>query len=244
MGTYFSFQYMVQALPDLLSYLDVTVVLTVIAEAAALVLGCLVAMLRVRNVKVLKNLCAVYVSFIRGTPFLVQLYLICFGLPRVMEAAGARDMRAVPVLLFVFLVMVLHSGAYIAEILRGSIESIDKGQMEACCSIGMTTFQAYSRIILPQAFKLAIPALSNEVISTLKNTSLVFNVGVVDMMSKAELMASYSYRSLELYLDVGLIYIVLCFICYGLTSFFERSTQSVKKENLLQVKRDAAVTVE
>lgn len=235
---------MVQALPDLLSYLDVTVVLTVIAEAAALVLGCLVAMLRVRNVKVLKNLCAVYVSFIRGTPFLVQLYLICFGLPRVMEAAGARDMRAVPVLLFVFLVMVLHSGAYIAEILRGSIESIDKGQMEACCSIGMTTFQAYRRIILPQAFKLAIPALSNEVISTLKNTSLVFNVGVVDMMSKAELMASYSYRSLELYLDVGLIYIVLCFICYGLTSFFERSTQSVKKENLLQVKRDAAVTVE
>ncbi|WP_303226334.1 amino acid ABC transporter permease [uncultured Acidaminococcus sp.] len=244
MGTYFSFQYMVQALPDLLSYLDVTVVLTVIAEAAALVLGCLVAMLRVRNVKVLKNLCAVYVSFIRGTPFLVQLYLICFGLPRVMEAAGARDMRAVPVLLFVFLVMVLHSGAYIAEILRGSIESIDKGQLEACCSIGMTTFQAYHRIILPQAFKLAIPALSNEVISTLKNTSLVFNVGVVDMMSKAELMASYSYRSLELYLDVGLIYIVLCFICYGLTSFFERSTQSVKKENILQVKRDAAVTVE
>lgn len=244
MGTYFSFQYMVQALPDLLSYLDVTVVLTVIAEAAALVLGCLVAMLRVRNVKVLKNLCAVYVSFIRGTPFLVQLYLICFGLPRVMEAAGARDMRAVPVLLFVFLVMVLHSGAYIAEILRGSIESIDKGQLEACCSIGMTTFQAYHRIILPKAFKLAIPALSNEVISTLKNTSLVFNVGVVDMMSKAELMASYSYRSLELYLDVGLIYIVLCFICYGLTSFFERSTQSVKKENILQVKRDAAVTVE
>lgn len=235
---------MVQALPDLLSYLDVTVVLTVIAEAAALVLGCLVAMLRVRNVKVLKNLCAVYVSFIRGTPFLVQLYLICFGLPRVMEAAGARDMRAVPVLLFVFPVMVLHSGAYIAEILRGSIESIDKGQLEACCSIGMTTFQAYRRIILPQAFKLAIPALSNEVISTLKNTSLVFNVGVVDMMSKAELMASYSYRSLELYLDVGLIYIVLCFICYGLTSFFERSTQSVKKENILQVKRDAAVTVE
>lgn len=235
---------MVQALPDLLSYLDVTVVLTVIAEAAALVLGCLVAMLRVRNVKVLKNLCAVYVSFIRGTPFLVQLYLICFGLLRVMEAAGARDIRAVPVLLFVFLVMVLHSGAYIAEILRGSIESIDKGQLEACCSIGMTTFQAYRRIILPQAFKLAIPALSNEVISTLKNTSLVFNVGVVDMMSKAELMASYSYRSLELYLDVGLIYIVLCFICYGLTSFFERSTQSVKKEKLLQVKRDAAVTVE
>lgn len=235
---------MVQALPDLLSYLDVTVVLTVIAEAAALVLGCLVAMLRVRNVKVLKNLCAVYVSFIRGTPFLVQLYLICFGLPRVMEAAGARDIRAVPVLLFVFLVIVLHSGVYIAEILRGSIESIDKGQLEACCSIGMTTFQAYRRIILPQAFKLAIPALSNEVISTLKNTSLVFNVGVVDMMSKAELMASYSYRSLELYLDVGLIYIVLCFICYGLTSFFERSTQSVKKEKLLQVKRDAAVTVE
>lgn len=113
---------MVQALPDLLSYLDVTVVLTVISETAALVLGCLAAMLRVRKVKILKSLCAVYISFIRGTPFLVQLYLICFGLPRVMEAAGARDMRAVPVLLFVFLVMTLHSGAYIAEILRGPLK--------------------------------------------------------------------------------------------------------------------------
>ena len=244
MGTYFSFQYMVQALLDLLSYLDVTVVLTVISEAAAVILGCLAAMLRVRKVKILKSLCAVYISFIRGTPFLVQLYLICFGLPRVMEAAGARDMRAVPVLLFVFLVMTLHSGAYIAEILRGAIESIDRGQLEACCSIGMTTFQAYRRIILPQAFKLAVPALSNEVISTLKNTSLVFNVGVVDMMSKAELMASYSYRSLELYLDVGLIYIVLCFICYGITAFIERKRQTANPEKSLQAKRNAAVTVE
>lgn len=244
MGNYFSFQYMVQAFPTLLSYLDVTVLLTVVSELVAILLGCVVAIIRVRQIKILKTLGTVYVSFIRGTPFLVQLYLICFGLPRVMEAAGTQNVRSIPVLAFVFLVMLLHSGAYIAEIMRGAIESIDKGQLEACYSIGMTDFQAYRRIILPQAFKLSIPALSNEVISTLKNTSLVFNVGVVDMMSKAELMASFSYRSLELYLDVGIIYIFLCFICYGLTTLLERMGRPSASKAEEKLKEDAMVTVE
>ena len=199
-GTYFSFEYMVKALPELLSFVDVTVFITIISEIAAIILGSLVALIRVRKIKIINQLSMIYVSFIRGTPFLVQLYLICFGMPRFMESYGAQNMRSVPAMLFVFIVMTLHSGAYITEIMRGAIESIDKGQLEACYSVGMTTVQAYKRIILPQAYKLAIPTLSNEVISTLKNTSLVFNVGVIDMMSKAELMASFSYRSLELYM--------------------------------------------
>ena len=180
-------------------------------------LGSLIALARVRRVPVISKLFAFYISFIRGTPFLVQLYLICFGLPRIIKALGAEDVRALPVMGFVVLVMVLHSAAYMSEIMRGSLESIDKGQLEACYSIGMTTWEAYRRILFPQALRIAVPSLGNEVVSALKSTSLVFNVGIVDMMSKAELMGSYSYRSLELYIDVGIIYILLCFVLHGLT---------------------------
>ena len=229
MGSYFSIEYMLQALPVLLSFSDITLGLTFVASVLAIAMGSLVALCRVERIRGLSEVSGVYISFIRGTPFLVQLYLICFGLPQIITKLGYGDVKALPVLLFVVLVMMLHSAAYVAEILRGSIESIDKGQLEAALSCGMTKAAAYRRVILPQAFRTAIPALSNEIISTLKNTSLVFNVGVVDMLSKAELMATYSYRSLELYLDVGLIYIFFCFIGYILTGAVERATSLTVK---------------
>lgn len=222
MGTYFSLDYMLESLPVLLSYMDVTILVTVISEIAAMVLGSAVALMRIHRMPALNGLCIGYISFVRGTPFLVQLYLICFGVPQILGAFGYADIRSLPVLLFVLMVMTLHSGAYIAEIMRGSILSIDEGQLEAACSIGMTAAQAYRRIVLPQAFRTAIPALSNEIISTLKNTSLVFNVGVIDMLSKAELMGSFSYRNLELYLDVGIVYIFLCLAIHAGTVLLEQ----------------------
>ena len=217
MGNYFSPEYMLTSFPVLLSYVGVSVLLTVVSQTLALLLGSVIALVRVQRLRGLSSLFAAYISFIRGTPFLVQLYLICFGLPRVIKALGAEDIRSLPVLAFVVLVMMLHSAAYMSEIMRGSLESIDKGQREACYSIGMTTVEAYRRILLPQALRIAVPSLGNEVISALKSTSLVFNVGIVDMMSKAELMGSYSYRSLELYLDAGIIYVLLCFLLHGVT---------------------------
>lgn len=240
MGTYFSVEYMLQALPVLLSYMDVTVLVTVLAEAAALALGCAAALARIHRLPGLQQLSMVYISFVRGTPFLVQLYLICFGLPQLMQAAGYTDIRSLPVLLLVLVVMALHSGAYVAEILRGSILALPAGQMEAALSVGMSRSQAYRRIVLPQAFRLAIPALGNEVISALKNTSLVFNVGVVDMLSKAELMGSFSYRNLELYLDVGLVYILLCFAIHGGTMLLE----NCRWHSVRRVRPSAAAAVE
>ena len=219
MGNYFSPEYMIASFPVLLSYVGVSVFLTVISQTLALFLGSSIALVRVQRLRWISSLFAAYISFIRGTPFLVQLYLICFGLPRIIKAMGAEDIRALPVIVFVVVVMVLHSAAYMSEIMRGSLESIDKGQMEACYSIGMTTGEAYRRILLPQAFRIAVSSLGNEIISAIKSTSLVFNVGIVDMMSKAELMGSYSYRSLELYLDAGIIYVLLCFILHGITDF-------------------------
>lgn len=224
MGSYFSVDYMIKAFPTLLSYIDVTIVVTIVAELFGILIGCVVAFLRIHKVKVLNQVCVLYLSFIRGTPFLVQLYLVCFGLPQLLQGLGYQDIRSIPGLLFVFLIMSIHTGAYIAEIMRSSILAVDKGQLEAAHSIGMSTYQAYIRIILPQAFQLAIPALGNNVISTLKGTSLIFNVGVVDMLRKADLMGSYSYRHLELYVDIAIIYVLLCFVIQVATYFLERHT--------------------
>lgn len=222
MSNFFSIDYMLSSFPILLSYVDVTIEVTIISILAGVFIGCSVALIRIHKIPVLNRICVIYVSFVRGTPFLVQLFLICFGLPQVLTAFGAGSVRSLPGLMFVFIVMSLHEGGYISEVMRGSILAIDKGQLEACKSVGMTTFQAYTRIIIPQAFRIAIPALSNNVISTLKSTSLIFNVGVVDMMSKADLMGTYSFRHLELYVDVGIIYLILCFIVYICTTILER----------------------
>lgn len=224
MGSYFSVDYMLKSFPTLLSYIDVTIIVTVVAELFGFIIGCLVAIIRINQVKVLNQICLVYISFIRGTPFLVQLYLVCFGLPQLLQGLGYQDIRSIPGLIFVFLIMSIHAGAYIAEVMRSSILAVDKGQLEAAHSIGMRTWQAYLRIILPQAFSMAIPSLGNNVISTLKGTSLIFNVGVVDMLRKADLMGSYSYRHLELYVDVAIIYVLLCFMIQVITCMIERRT--------------------
>lgn len=221
MGTYFSVDYMLKSFPVLLSYVDVTILVTVVAEMAGLILGCVVALIRINKIKLLNQAALVYISYIRGTPFLAQLYLVCFGLPQLLQKLGYDDIRSIPGLLFVFFVMSIHSAAYIAEIMRGSILAVDKGQMEAAHSIGMTTLQAYRRIVMPQALQAAIPAIGNNVISTLKGTSLIFNVGVVDMLRKAELMGSYSFRHLELYVDIAIIYVLLCFAIQGITYCLE-----------------------
>ena len=177
MDQFFNLNYMVSSLPILLSYLDVTLFVTAVSFPIGLAIGAVTALARIHKTPVLSQISSVYISFIRGTPFLIQLFLICFGLPQVLRAFGASDIRSVPGIVFVLLMMSLHEGAYLSEVVRG-----------------------------------ALSALGNTLISCLKNTSLIFNAGVVDMMSKADLMGAYSYHHLELYLDVGLIYIALCAI--------------------------------
>ena len=204
-----------------------TVLITVVATVIGILIGCIVALIRINKIRILNKIAVVYISFIRGTPFLVQLFLAYFGLPELMQKIGYQGIREIPALFYVFIVFSLHVGAYIAEIMRSAILAVDKGQLEASYSIGMGTLQAYKRIILPQAFSMAIPGICNTIISTLKGTSLVFNVGVVDMMRKADLMGANSYRSLELYIDVAIIYIILVFIISKLATLLEKKNNGL-----------------
>lgn len=171
----------------------VTIPLTILSFSLALVIAIICAMIQVADVPVLRKFVRFYIWIVRGTPLLVQLYLIYFGLP---------DLGIVlPVFPCAVLVFALNEGAYCAETMRASIEAVPKGQMEAASCVGMTYLQAMRRVVLPQAF----PPLSNSLISMVKDTLLAANITVMEMFMTAQRVAGRTYEHLALYAEVAVI---------------------------------------
>jgi polar amino acid transport system permease protein len=186
--------------------LAIGAVTTVEVTACSLVFGCvlglLVGMGRLSpQRRVIYGICTAYLVFIRGTPLLVQLFILFFGLPQF----GIT----LPAFACGVLGLGVYSGAYVSEIVRGSIQSVDRGQMEAARSLGMPYRMAMRKVILPQAFVRMIPPLGNEFIALIKNSALVSLLTINDLMHEGEKIISVSYRSLEVYLVIAFIYLIL-----------------------------------
>jgi polar amino acid transport system permease protein len=180
----------------------VTVEVTVGAIALGCLIGLLIGLGRLDpRRRLVYGLCTAYVSFIRGTPLLVQLFIWFFGLPHF----GIN----LPALFCGVVGMGIYSGAYVSEIVRGAIQSIDRGQTEAARSLGMPRAMAMRQIVIPQALVRMIPPLGNEFIALIKNSSLVSLLTIADLMHEGQKIISTSYRSLEVYLAVALVYFVL-----------------------------------
>jgi len=180
----------------------VTVEVTVGAIALGCIIGLLIGLGRLDpRRRLVYGFCTAYLSFIRGTPLLVQLFIWFFGLPHF----GIN----LPAFLCGVLGMGVYSGAYVSEIVRGAIQSIDRGQMEAARSLGMPYAVAMREIIVPQAIVRMIPPLGNEFIALIKNSSLVSLLTIADVMHEGQKIISVSYRSLEVYLAIALVYFVL-----------------------------------
>ena len=184
----------------LLPGLAMTVPLTLISFSIALVIAVAVAMIQVADVKVLRPLARFYVWVIRGTPLLVQLYVIFYGLPRL-----GVVINPFPAAVLVFSV---NTGAYDSETMRAAIESVSAGQMEAGYCVGMSYWQVMRRIVLPQAFRTAFPPLSNSLISLVKDTSLAANITVLEMFMATQRIVARTYEPFALYCEVGLIYLL------------------------------------
>jgi cystine transport system permease protein len=184
----------------LLPGLAMTVPLTLISFSIALVIAVAVAMIQVADVKVLRPLARFYVWVIRGTPLLVQLYVIFYGLPRL-----GVVINPFPAAVLVFAV---NTGAYDSETMRAAIESVSAGQMEAGYCVGMSYWQVMRRIVLPQAFRTAFPPLSNSLISLVKDTSLAANITVLEMFMATQRIVARTYEPFALYCEVGLIYLL------------------------------------
>lgn len=183
--------------------------------------GVVIALPRLYHTPVLRHLSYLYLSFVRGTPVLVQLFIIYFGLPQILLTTGI-DMRRTNPLFFVVIAYGMNWGATISEIIRGSVNAVSRQQIEAAYSIGMDSFQVLRRVVLPQAIVVAAPNFFNLVFSALKNTSLAFAIGVMEMVSRGRGMGLVSNHAFEAYLALGIIYYAVYLALMRLFSLAEK----------------------
>ncbi len=216
----FNLDLVVQSVPLLLRGAGYTVLLSLGGMFFGLVLGFILALMRLSPLKLVSRLALIYVSFIRGTPLLVQLFLIYYSLPQF----GLR-LDPIPSALIGFS---LNMAAYTSEILRGAIASIDRGQREAALSIGMTPFQTMRRVILPQAARVALPPLGNSFISLVKDTSMAATIQVPDLFRQAQLITARTFEVFTMYISVALIYwaISVC-LDWGQYRLEQRATRHI-----------------
>jgi len=194
---------------------------------AGLFLGLIFAIVRMKKIPVLSQIIAVAISFIRGTPMIVQLYLTYNGIPLLLKYINLQygteyNINDVPAMLFVLITFSFNEAAYNSETIRAALMSVNKGQIEAAESLGMTYFQVLKRVIVPEALVVAIPPLGNALISLLKGTSLAFVAGVIEMTAQGKIISSSTFRFFEVYLALAIIYWVLTIIIEQILKLLEK----------------------
>jgi polar amino acid transport system permease protein len=213
--------------PDLIEGTIITIQLTLVALALGVVVGLPAALARVYGGPWLRRFAVTYIEIFRGTPLLVQLFVVYYGLPD-LGITFSRFAAA-------YITLGLNSGAYQAEYFRGAIQAIGSGQMIAARAIGMTQIKAIRYIILPQAVRLALPAWSNEAISMVKYTAIVFLIAVPDLMTKAKILSSRYFNPIPVYITVAIMYIILVAIFTVIVRNIERKMETPGLE--LEVER-------
>ena len=209
-------EYMLGLVPVLLGYLPLTLQLAGAAMVMALILACVFAVVRVLGIPVLNQLTIVFISFFRGTPLLVQLFLFYYGLPQLFSVLTVIDGVTATIM-----GLTLHFSAYMAESIRAAIIGVDRSQTEAALSIGMTNSQLMRRIILPQATRIALPTLMNYFIDMIKATSLAFTLGVTELMGATQKEAAGSFLYFEAFIVAAVMYWIVVEILSQLQKYLE-----------------------
>lgn len=206
----FSWERFFNVIPIITPYLSVTFLVVIIATIFGSILGILVAIVQIRKIPVISQICILYISFMRGTPMLVQLFLILYGLPIILQPVlGVNIGREWDRIDFAYATFILNQGAFLSVIFRSAIESVPVGQVEAGMSVGLTVFQNFRRVIFPQALKVALPPFGTDLIGLFENSSLVFTIGVIDIMGRAKTIGSSSGHVLEACIYIAIIYILI-----------------------------------
>lgn len=230
MGKSFDLSLVLDFVPELLRYLHITLIVLSGSIVLGLIGGLLLAVPRLYRVPVLSQLATLYVSFMRGTPILIKLFLVYYGLPELLKPLGIDLSRADP-LLFVIVTYAMSDAASFAEIFRGAVRSVDKGQTEAAYAAGMTAFQSFRRIVIPQALVVAFPNMANTLIGSLKDTSLAFSIGVMDMVGRGQTLISATSHALEVYISLSIIYYIIVIVLEKGFARTERRLQRHERKN-------------
>lgn len=212
-----NFRFIAESIPKLFGAIPITLLMAFASAVIGWLLGLGIALIRKNKVPVLSQIFAVYVSFLRGVPMIILLYISYYALPNVIYSYGVSigreiNVDSVPAVAYAIIALVLEQSAYASEIFRSSLAAVDEGQMEAAYSVGMTKTQALARIVLPQAMAIALPNLSGLFLGLVKETSLAYYVGVYEITATANLLAMPALNFIEAYIMTTIIYEVISFI--------------------------------
>jgi len=221
MNSFFQPHLIWQYFPDVLSALPVTLLLTLVSTIIGVIVGAGIAYVKMENTPFLKQIAAVFTSFIRGTPILIQMFLVYYGLPFFLGYVGI-DADDVNALVYLFITYGLNMAAFLSEIIRAALESVPATQREAALTSGYTKRQMYFKIIFPQAVIIAMPSFATMVISLLQDTSLAFTIGVIDVVGKAKALGTATFHTVEAYISAMIIFIILSFILERLFRWIEK----------------------
>lgn len=204
----FDIEFFLKLFPIMAKYIGVTVFISVCALVISLMIAVFISVSVYMKIPVLEKVCSAWKSIFRGTPLLAQLFWFCYGLPQLIPA-----LQNISVMALVIIGLSFNASSYMAESLRGALSSVGKNQMEASLASGMTPFQGLRRIILPQAFRVAIPALSNNFVDIVKQSSLAFTLGIREIMAVAKTEGASNFKFLEAFTAVMIIYwlLITCF---------------------------------
>jgi L-cystine transport system permease protein len=219
----FSWERFFSEIPKILPALGTTFRIVLVSALFATVIGVIIALIQIQKIPVLHQISKVYVSFFRGTSLLVQLLLIYYGIPQIIDALlGTSINQTWGPIIFVYITFACNEGAFLSAIFYGAITSVPVGQLEAGYSVGLTKAQIYRRIIIPQAIRSALPPFGTDLIGLFQSTALVYYIGVVDLMGRAKAVGSKAGHYLEAYLIVAVVYVVLCAIMRLVFAYFNR----------------------
>jgi L-cystine transport system permease protein len=206
----FSWERFFHNIPIILKYFPVTFKIVVVAEVFGILLALIIAVVRINKIPLASWIFAFFVSFMRGTPLLLQIFLVYYGLPELFKTVLGFDVGTVwSRLTFVYIAFALNQGAFLSENFRTSILAIPKNQMEAGLSVGLTRLATLHRIILPQAARIALPALGVDLVFSFQGTSIAYLVGVIDMVGRARAIGASSGHMLESYVFIAIVFIII-----------------------------------
>ncbi len=223
---YFSVKLMWSRIPHLVKKIPITLELAGLAFLVSIIIGLVLAIIRYKKVKILSPIASAFLSLMRGTPMLIQLYVAYYGIPailRIFNSWGADiDVNIIPKMVYAFVALGLYQAAFTSEIFRAALESVDKGEIEAATAMGMTYPQILRRIIVPEALENALPGICNSVIGLVKGTSLASTCGIIEITYQNSILAGRDYRYLEGYVALAIIYWVITVILEKIFKLIEK----------------------
>lgn len=237
-------QYMISILPEFLTVIPITLLVVVVSAVFGFLLSVPVASIRIRKVPVLNLITDLYISFTRSIPILLQLFLFFFGIPVLLQLLGF-DVTNISAVTAAIVCLIIYNGAYMSEVIRPAYLAIEKGQHEAAESLGYTRFQKLTKIIIPQMTPIALPGLGNAIIHLIHDSSLVFAIGVVDIMGLATIISSGSFgmQQVEVFLTVAFIYWGISFASEQIIRYLERRKKRVLNRTGYEMKEEAEYNV-